>query len=54
MFEKASKESQDSFEPPSSTQVGVRGVTQSGTGTDSSSNPDFCTLALLSPKFVHR
>ena len=26
---------------------------QSGTGTDASRNPDFCTLALLSPKFVH-
>ena len=27
---------------------------QSGTGTDASSSPDFCTLALLSPIFVHR
>ena len=27
---------------------------QSGTGTDASSSLDFCTLALLSPKFVHR
>ena len=27
---------------------------QSGTGIDASSSPDFCTLALLSPKFVHR
>ena len=27
---------------------------QSGTGTDASSSPDFYTLALLSPKFVHR
>ena len=25
------------------------GSNQSGTGTDASSNPDFCTLALLSP-----
>ena len=25
-----------------------------GTDTDASSSPDFCTLALLSPKFVHR
>ena len=30
------------------------GTDQSGIGTDASSNPDFCTLALLSPKFVHR
>ena len=29
------------------------GTEQSGTGIDASSNPDFCTLALLSPKFVH-
>ena len=29
------------------------GTDQSGTDTDASSNPDFCTLALLSPKFVH-
>ena len=29
------------------------GTNQSGTGTDASSSPDFCTLALLSPKFVH-
>ena len=27
---------------------------QSGTGTDASSSLDFCTLALLSPIFVHR
>ena len=27
---------------------------QSGTGTDASSSLDFCTLVLLSPKFVHR
>ena len=27
---------------------------QSGTCTNASNNPDFCTLALLSPKFVHR
>ena len=26
----------------------------SGTGTDASSGPDFCTLTLLGPKFVHR
>ena len=26
---------------------------QSGTGTDASDSPDFCTLALLSPRFVH-
>ena len=26
---------------------------QSGTGIDASSSPDFCTLTLLSPKFVH-
>ena len=25
-----------------------------GTGTDASSSPDFCTLALLSPIFVHQ
>ena len=30
------------------------GTDQSGTGTDGSNSPDFCTLALLSPKFVHR
>ena len=30
------------------------GTDQSGTSTDASSNPNFCTLALLSPKFVHR
>ena len=24
-----------------------------GTGIDACSNPDFCTLVLLSPKFVH-
>ena len=30
------------------------GTDQSGTRTDASSSPDFCTLALLSPKFVHR
>ena len=29
------------------------GTDQSGTSTDASSSPDFCTLALLSPKFVH-
>ena len=29
------------------------GTDQSGTGTDASNNPDFCALALLSPKFVH-
>ena len=29
------------------------GIDQSGTGTNASSNPDFCTLALLSPIFVH-
>ena len=29
------------------------GTDQSGTGTNASSSPDFCTLALLSPKFVH-
>ena len=33
--------------------VGI-GTDQSGTGTDTSSHPDFCTFALLSPKFVHR
>ena len=27
---------------------------QSGTGTDAFDSPDFCTLALLSPRFVHR
>ena len=27
---------------------------QSGTGIDASSSPAFCTLALLSPKFIHR
>ena len=30
------------------------GTNQSGIGTDASHSPDFCTLALLSPKFVHR
>ena len=30
------------------------GTDQSGTGTNASSSLDFCTLALLSPKFVHR
>ena len=30
------------------------GTNQSGTGTDASSSLDFCTLALSSPKFVHR
>ena len=30
------------------------GTEQSGTGIDASSNLDFCTLSLLSPKFVHR
>ena len=30
------------------------GTDQSGTGTDASRNPHFCTLALLSPKSVHR
>ena len=30
------------------------GTDQSGTITVASSNPDFCTLTLLSPKFVHR
>ena len=30
------------------------GTNQSGTGTDASNSPDCCTLALLSPKFVHR
>ena len=29
------------------------GTDQSGTGTDASNNLDFCTLSLLSPKFVH-
>ena len=29
------------------------GTNQSGTGTDASGSPDCCTLALLSPKFVH-
>ena len=29
------------------------GTDQSGTDTDASNNPDFCTLALLSPKFIH-
>ena len=27
---------------------------QSGTDTDASNSPDFCTLTLLSPIFVHR
>ena len=30
------------------------GTDQSDTSTDASNNPYFCTLALLSPKFVHR
>ena len=30
------------------------GTNQSGTGTDASDSLDFCTLALLSPIFVHR
>ena len=30
------------------------GTDQSGTDTDASSSPNFCTLALLSPKLVHR
>ena len=30
------------------------GTDQSGTSTDASSSLDFCTLALLSPKFIHR
>ena len=30
------------------------GTDQSGIGTDASSSPGFYTLALLSPKFVHR
>ena len=30
------------------------GTDQSGTGTDASSSLDFCTLALLSPIFVHQ
>ena len=29
-------------------------IDQSGTGTDASNSPDFCTLAFLGPKFVHR
>ena len=29
------------------------GIDQSGIGIEASSNPNFCTLALLSPKFVH-
>ena len=29
------------------------GTDQSGIGTDASNSPDFFTLALLSPKFVH-
>ena len=33
--------------------VGI-GTDQSGTDTDASSSPDFCTLALLSLVFVHR
>ena len=33
--------------------VGI-GTDQSSTGTDTSNRPDFCTFALLSPKFVHR
>ena len=27
---------------------------RAGTGTDASNSPGFCTLALLSPKFVHQ
>ena len=30
------------------------GTDQSGTDTNASSSPDFCTFALLSPIFVHR
>ena len=30
------------------------GTDQSSTGTDASSSPDFYTLALLSPRLVHR
>ena len=30
------------------------GTNQSGTGTDVFNSPDFRTLALLSPEFVHR
>ena len=30
------------------------GTDQSGTGTDASNSSNFCTLALLSPIFVHR
>ena len=30
------------------------GPNQSGTDTDASCSPDFCTIALLSPKFVYR
>ena len=33
--------------------VGI-GTDQSGIGTDASSSSDFCTLMLLSPKFVHQ
>ena len=33
--------------------VGI-GTDQRGTGTDAFGSPDCCTLALLSPKFVHR
>ena len=29
------------------------GTDQSGTSTDASNSPDFRTLALLSPKFIH-
>ena len=29
------------------------GTNQSGTGTDASSSPDLCTVALLSPIFVY-
>ena len=36
-----------------SLEKGCTGTDQSGTGTDASSKPYFCTLALLSPKFVH-
>ena len=33
--------------------VGI-GTDQSGTGTDAFGSPDLCTLALLSPIFVHQ
>ena len=32
----------------------LTGTDQSGTDTDASGSPDCCTLALLTPKFVHR